>query len=92
MDVFSSIQEINRSLKDINRVLSKGMLNIYVKFILGKSRTENFNFLNLKNSSPGQFFGSSNSRRYGIFKLFVITSESRGLGAKVCVDFLLFLF
>ena len=37
MDVFSSIQEINRSLKDINRVLSKGMLNIYVKFILGKS-------------------------------------------------------
>ena len=31
MDVFSSVREINTLLKEINRLLSKTMLNIYLK-------------------------------------------------------------
>ena len=31
MDVFNSIKEINRLRKEINRLLGKGMSNIYLK-------------------------------------------------------------
>ena len=31
MDVFGPIKEINKLLKEINRLLNKGMLNIYFK-------------------------------------------------------------
>ena len=37
MDVFSSVKEINNSLKEINsRLLSKGMLNINLKVAIEK--------------------------------------------------------
>ena len=36
MDVFSPIKEINRLLKEVNRLLSKGMLNIYLKVTIEK--------------------------------------------------------
>ena len=53
------------SIKGINRLISKGMSNIYLKVTIEKNwRSQNFDFLNLKNLSPGQFLGSSNSRRY----------------------------
>ena len=46
-------------------LLSKGMLNIYLKLnIEKKSRTQNFDFLSLKSSSPDQFLGNSNSQSY----------------------------
>ena len=53
MDFFSSI-------KEENRLISKGMSNIYFKATTGKNlRSQNFDFLSLKNSSsPGQFFES----------------------------------
>ena len=39
-------------------------------------RSQNFNFLGLKNLSPGQFLGSSNSNRYQwILKLLVATKK-----------------
>ena len=48
------------SAKERNRLLSKGMLNIHLKVIIEKKwRTQNFDFLSLKSSSPGQFLGSS---------------------------------
>ena len=77
---FSSIKEMNGLLTEINR-LSKGMSNIYLKVTIEKKwRTQNFDFQSLKNSSPGQFWGTFNSRRYRIF------------WEQNCVAFLLFLF
>ena len=63
---FSSIKEINKKQrKEINRLLSKGMSNIYLKVTIEKSwQSQHFDFLSLKNLLLGQFLGSSNSRRY----------------------------
>ena len=62
---FNSIKEINRLRIEINKLLSKGMSNIYLKVTIEKKwRTQNFDFLNLKSSSPDKFLRSSNSRRY----------------------------
>ena len=35
---FSSIKEINRLLKQVNRLLSKGISNIYLKVTMEKKR------------------------------------------------------
>ena len=90
---FNSFKEIKSLSKEINRLLSKGMSNIYLTVTFEKKwRTHNFHFKSLKSSLPDQFLGNSNSRRYHwIFKLLVATEKS-GLEAKLCVAFLLFLF
>ena len=63
--LFNSIKEINRLLKETNRLLTKGMSNIYLKVITEeKLRTQNFDFISLRSLSPGQFWESFNSRRY----------------------------
>ena len=50
---FNSIKEINRLRKEINRLLSEGMPNIYLKVSFEKNwHTQNFDFLNLKNLLP----------------------------------------
>ena len=59
------LKEINRLRKEVNRLLSKGMLkmilNIDLKILLRKIDVlKNFGFLSLKSSSPCQLFGSSN--------------------------------
>ena len=47
--VFSSVKEINSLRKQINRLLSKGMPNIYPKVTIEKNcRSQNFNFIGLK--------------------------------------------
>ena len=62
---FSSINEINSLRKEINRLQSKRMLNIDLKVTIEKNwRSPTFDFLGLKNLSPGQFLGGSNSRRH----------------------------
>ena len=59
---FNSIKEINRLRKDINRLLSKGMSNIYLKLLLrktfSKKGSQNFDIVSLKNLSPVQFWGA----------------------------------
>ena len=72
---FNAIKETNRFLKEINRLLSKGMSNIYLKVTIEKKCcTQNFDFLGLKSLSPVQFLWNSNSRRYHcILKLRVAT-------------------
>ena len=51
---FNSVKEINRLRKEINRLLSKGMSNIYWKVTIeSKWGSLNSNFLSLKNLSPG---------------------------------------
>ena len=54
------------------------MSNIYLKVTIEKNwRSQDFDFLSLKNLSPGQISGSSNSRRYHwILELLVSTYES----------------
>ena len=51
------------------------MLNIYLKVTIEENwRSQNFDFPGLKNLSPGQYMGSSNSHRYyWILKLLVAT-------------------
>ena len=56
MDVL--YKEINRLRKEINRLLSKGMSNIYLKVTI--ETFSNFHFLGLKNLSSGQFWGAPN--------------------------------
>ena len=70
---FNSIKEMNRLRKEINRLLRKGMFNIYLKITIEKKwQTQNFDFKSLKSSAPVQFLGSSNSHRYHwIFKHLV---------------------
>ena len=57
---FNSILEINRLRKERNRLLSKEMSNIYLKVTIEEKngRSQNFDFLGLKNWSSGQFLGS----------------------------------
>ena len=57
---FNLIKGINRLRKEINRLLSKGISNIYLQVTIEK----NFDFLSLKSLSAGQFLGNSNIRRY----------------------------
>ena len=79
---------------EINGLLSKGMSSIYLKVTVEKKwRTQNSNFLSSKSSFPGQFLGSSNSCGYHwLLKLLVENLKIRGLVAKLCLAFLLFLF
>ena len=45
------------SIKIINKLIGKRMSNIYLKVTIEKNwLSQNFDFLSLKNSSPGQFF------------------------------------
>ena len=69
------IKKINRLRKEINRLLSEGMPNIYIKVTIEKKwRSQNFDFLSLKILSPGQFLGTSNSCRYQrILKILLAT-------------------
>ena len=61
------------SIKQINRLISKGMSNIYLRVTNEKKWcTQKFYFLSSKSSSLGQYLGSSNSHRYRwICKLLV---------------------
>ena len=77
---FSSVKEINRSLKDMNRLLSRGMSNIYLKVTIEKIwHTQNFNFLSVKSSSPvsGDLQLTQISLKYQIF-LFQLKNQRSG--------------
>ena len=53
------------SIEEIERLMSKRMSSINLEVTIEKNwRPQNFDFLSLKNSSPGQFSGRSNSSRY----------------------------
>ena len=72
VDVFNECFLVQ--LKRINRLISKGMSNIYLKVTIEKNwYSQSFDILSLKSSSSGQLLASSNSRRYDrIFKLLVV--------------------
>ena len=76
MDIlYFSVKEMNRVKTEINMLLSK-VINRLLSKVISRLRKETNvllskgistlrnEFLNLKNLSPGQFLGSSSSRRY----------------------------
>ena len=58
--LFNSIKEMNRLRKKINRLLSKGISSIYLKVTIEEKnwRSQNLDFLYLKNLSTCQFWGA----------------------------------
>ena len=68
---FNSVEEINRSRKEINRLLSKGMSNIYLKVTMRYS--QNFDFLGLKNVLPGQFLGELQLTQISLLNIYIHT-------------------
>ena len=66
------------SIKEINRLTSNGMLNICKKDAIEKNwRSQNFDFLSLKDLSPGQFLWRSHKYHW-ILKLVVTKSQRSG--------------
>ena len=55
---FNSIKEINSLRKEINRLLSEGMPNIYSKIALEKIWGSQIDFVGLKHLSSGQSRGA----------------------------------
>ena len=90
---YNSIKHVNRFRKQINRFLIKKLSKFFSKVTIEKNwRSQNFDFLNLKNLSTVQFLGSSNSCWLLNFKNSCCNLKIRGLGAKRCVAFQLFSF
>ena len=77
---FNSVKEINRLRKEINRLLSKRMSNIYLKVTIDEEigRSQNLDFLGLKKNCHLNF------------KTSCCNLKIRRMGAKLCVTFLLF--
>ena len=76
------MKKINWLRKEINKLLSKGMSKIYLKVTIEKNwRSQNFDFLSVKDLSPGHSLASSNSRGYHwILKLLVAAQKSEVSG------------
>ena len=57
---FNLIKEISRLSKEINRLWSKGMSNIYLKVTIVEKNwpSQKFDFVGLKNLSPDLFWGA----------------------------------
>ena len=88
--LFNSIKEINRSRKEINRLLNKGMLKVTAD---KKWYTQNFDFKSLKKFVSRSVLGELQLTQISLnFQTFCCSLKIRGFGAKLCVAFLLFLF
>ena len=75
------------SIKGINILISKGMSNTYLKVTIEKNwRSQNFDFLSLKNLSPG----APTHTDIIEFSNFLLQLKIRGLGTKLCVAFQIF--
>ena len=78
-------------LTEINRLLIKGMSNIYLKVNIEKKwPTQNFNFLSLKSLSQCQFWGTCADITK--FSNFLVQLKNQRPGRKTVCDFLLCLF
>ena len=84
--MFFSYWMLFSSIERINRLISKGMLNISLKVTIEKNwRSQNFDFLSLKKLSV---FGELQLTRISLnFKTSFGNLKIRGLEAKMCVAF-----
>ena len=86
---FNSIEEINRLQKEINRLLREEMSNIYLKFTI--DTFSKLRFSGFKKFVRRSVFGELQLTQISLnFKIFCCNLKFRGLGAKLCVAFLLF--
>ena len=81
-------------VKEINRLIRKGMSNIYLKVTIEKNwRSQNFDFPSFENLSPGQLLGSSYSRTYyWILKIFLQLKNQRSGRKIVCCFSIILIF
>ena len=86
---FNSIKEINRLRKEINRLLSKGMSNIYLKVTI--ETFSKLRFSGFKKFVTSSVFGELQlTHILSNFQIHRCNLQIRGPGAKLCVVFLLF--
>ena len=74
------------TIKEINRLLSKRMSNIYLKVTFEKKwRNQNLDFLSLKSSSRGQVLGAPTHADIIEFLKFLLQIRNQRSGSKtVC--------
>ena len=90
MMFFNSIKEINRLRKETNRLLIKGMSNIYLK-LPEKLTFSKPRFSKFKKFVTRSVFGELELTQISLnFKISCCKLKIRVLGAKLCVAFLLF--
>ena len=83
---FNSIKEINRVRKEINRVLSKGMSNIYLKVTM--ETLSKLQFSGFKQCVTRSVFGELQLTQISFnFKISCCKLKARSLGAKLSVAF-----
>ena len=84
---FNSVKEINRLRKEINRLLSKEVSNIYSKVTIEEKnwRSQNFHFQGLKNLQPCQFWGAPSHKYIIAFENFLLQLKIRRVEPKLCV-------
>ena len=89
MNFFNSDKQINTLRKEINRLLCKGMSNIYLKVTIETFSKPRFSrFMKFVTRSV---FGELQLTQILLnFKTSCWNLKIRGLGAKMCVAFLLF--
>ena len=76
------------SIKGINRLISKGMSNIYVKVTIEKNwHSRNFDFLRSKNFSLGQFWGALTHANITEFSNFLLQLKNQRSGSKTVCSF-----
>ena len=82
---FNSIKEINRSRKEINRVLRKGMSSIFLKVTIEKKWDQFFKFKKFVSRS---IFGDLQLTQIPLnFQSCYWNLKIRGLGKKLCLAF-----
>ena len=88
---FNSIKEVNRLRKKINRLLSKGMSNIYLKVTI--KTFSKLRFSGFKKIATGSVFGELQLTQISLnFKTSCSRLKVKGLGSKLCVAFPFFQF
>ena len=89
MDPLYSVKEINRLRKEINRLLSKRMSNIYLKVTI--KTFPKLRFPGFRKFVTKSVFGELQLTQISLnFKNSRCKLKIRGLGAKPCVAFLVF--
>ena len=92
MSAYILYNKVSRLRREINRLLSNGMPNIYLNITIEKHwHSQNFDLLSLKDLSSDQFFEEFQIMHIPLnCKTSCCNLKIGDLGAKLCVTFLSF--